>query len=311
MPIVSIIMPVFNAENTIGLALKSIIYSDFNDYEIIICNDCSKDNTLNVINDFFRLNKDVDYKLISNKKNYGLSLAKNRCISISSGKYIASLDSDDQIHPKRLSAQVDFLNRNKHITVVGTSQKMIFPNGKFKYSYPPMSDGLIKASLFVRTTMLHPTIMVRADFLRANKIRYSSRNSKYIEDYIYFLNIYSKGGFFANLHNVYDTYNFLNTKKWEINNTKNTLNKNLIRRKILESIEIQPKSNYFSYFNLLNFTEEPKSIFEIFGLIKFIFICTKNIKNNYGGTFNFMLSRFRDLIIMSLNKLKNYFKNFF
>ena len=304
MPKVSIILPVFNAEKTITRTLESIINSDFKDYEIIICDDNSQDNSLSEINKFLSLHKNIHSKLISNEINSGISVAKNKCISFSSGKYIASLDSDDEIHPKRLSNQVDFLNKNPSITIVGTSQKMIFSNKKWKYNYPPKTDGFIKASLFVRTTMLHPTIMVRAEFLKNHHIKYDTK-IRYGQDHIYFLNIYFNGGKFANIHNVYDTYNFRNKKKWEIKNNENFKNKSLTRGKILERINLQPNKRNYYYFNLLNFIEKPKSFKEFLKLLFFVIVCIFKVKTNYGGIFCFTLSRIKDIGII----VKNYFSN--
>ena len=186
---VSVIIPVFNGEKTISKTLESLANSYYSNFEVIVCNDGSTDKTLQKIKSFFNKNQNLNHKIIDQTINLGRSEARNICIKKSAGKYIALLDADDQIHPESLKKQVQFLDKNLNIDVIGSSQSLLFTDKKIKISNPPINDKNIKASLFVRTTMLHPTIMIRKEFLIKRIIKYRS-NYRYCEDYIFLLDIY-------------------------------------------------------------------------------------------------------------------------
>ena len=300
MPLVSIVLPVYNAENHLQKTLESISLSNFKDYELIICDDCSQDKTVYLANQFLNKKNDIDFKIIEIKKNSGVSFARNLAIKSSNGKYIALIDDDDLMNPNRIGKQVNFLESNPKITLVGTAQKMILPNKKWKFNKPLRNDSLIKASLFARTTILNPTIMFRAEFVKNKNIRYDVKY-RFGEDYAFFLDICRQGGRFANINDVYDIYNLKNKKRWF---TINDENMNLLRKKILKDIGLMPTERNIFYLNLLNFEIRPKELSEILGLIKFILRCTLKINNNYGGKIIFTFLRFKELFIIICNYIK-------
>ena len=96
----SIIVPVYNSEKTIEKCLNSIKIQKTNDFELIIIDDNSSDNSLQIANKFIKKIKFV--KILKNKKNYGVSISRNRGIKNSNGKYIIFLDSDDILLKKSL-----------------------------------------------------------------------------------------------------------------------------------------------------------------------------------------------------------------
>src|SRR5690625_1284595 len=102
-PSVSIIMGIYNCENTIARSIDSIIHQSFKNWELIMCDDYSTDNTYHIAKDYSRSFKNII--LIENNKNYGLAYSLNRCLDISKGKYIARMDGDDQSLSKRLQIQ--------------------------------------------------------------------------------------------------------------------------------------------------------------------------------------------------------------
>lgn len=97
-PLFSVVMAVYNAEDTIQEAVQSILNQSFKDYEIIICNDASTDNTLSIINDF----NDSRIKVIEQLRNSGPGAARDRGIEIARAPWIAFIDADDAWHPSRL-----------------------------------------------------------------------------------------------------------------------------------------------------------------------------------------------------------------
>lgn len=113
---VSIIIPVFNGEECLKKAVNSVLRQDFEeDYEIIVINDCSTDNTENIILDFN--DKIENFLYIKNEKNLGVNESRNKAINIAKGKYIAFLDADDEWMPEKLSVQYKAMNENKEVVL--------------------------------------------------------------------------------------------------------------------------------------------------------------------------------------------------
>lgn len=109
-PTCSIIMPCYNSSKWIEKSISSVLNQSFNDWELIIVDDCSSDNSVNIIEDYIFLDKRI--KLIKSKKNNGAAQSRNIGISISHGRYIAFLDSDDLWHPKKLETQISFMQKS-------------------------------------------------------------------------------------------------------------------------------------------------------------------------------------------------------
>ena len=111
---VSVLMPVFNSEKFIYQAIQSILDQTFQDFELIITDDGSTDNSLSIIETF----NDKRIKLIKNTSNLGLTASRNDAINISNGEYIAFLDSDDISRQDRLEKQIAFLENNKEFGMI-------------------------------------------------------------------------------------------------------------------------------------------------------------------------------------------------
>lgn len=99
-------MAAYNAENTIGQAITSVIQQTYTDFELIIINDCSTDRTVDVINEFIK--RDTRIILINNSKNMGVSYTRKHGLDEAKGSWIAILDSDDLWLPEKLAKQVEF-----------------------------------------------------------------------------------------------------------------------------------------------------------------------------------------------------------
>jgi len=122
---VSVVMPVYNEGKYLDKSISSILNQTFKDFELIIVNDKSTDNSLKIIKSY----KDKRIKLVNLKKNVGFPQSRNEGLKIAKGEYIALLDGDDISHPSRLRIQTDYLDRHKHIFLVGTSAVYIDENG--------------------------------------------------------------------------------------------------------------------------------------------------------------------------------------
>ncbi|MDH0474536.1 glycosyltransferase [Aeromonas caviae] len=107
-PAVSIIMPAYNSAGTISDSIRSVIGQDFEEWELIICDDKSVDDTIKQVKMF----DDPRITLVHNNYGKGAALARNYAISFSKGRYIAFLDSDDLWHPRKLSTQYEYMMEN-------------------------------------------------------------------------------------------------------------------------------------------------------------------------------------------------------
>ena len=109
---VTIVVPSFNSSKTLSYTIGSIINQTFTDWEAIIVDDCSTDNSVEVIQSLIELDSRI--RLIRLSKNSGAAVARNTAIEVAQGRYIAFLDSDDLWLPNKLEKQLEFMQANNH-----------------------------------------------------------------------------------------------------------------------------------------------------------------------------------------------------
>ena len=133
----SVIMPVFNVEKTIKEALDSVLMQEVNfPYEIIICNDCSTDNTLNIINEY--KDKFNNIIFLNNATNSGNAISFYNALCIAKGDYFCVLDGDDFYTVRnKLQKQVDFLDSDEKENYAGVCHNYLtlFDDGKVLYDF--------------------------------------------------------------------------------------------------------------------------------------------------------------------------------
>lgn len=127
--IVSIITPTYNSSKYIEETIRSIINQTYTNWELLITDDCSSDNTLQIIEAFQA--KDKRIKVFKLKTNSGAGVARNNSIRKASGKFIAFCDSDDKWLPNKLEKQINFLHKNNQ-PFTYSSYKVIDESGIFK-----------------------------------------------------------------------------------------------------------------------------------------------------------------------------------
>lgn len=154
MPIISVILPAFNASKTISEAIDSILSQSFKDWEMLVINDGSIDNTKDIIQGY----TDSRIKYIENEGNKGLVYSLNRGISLSQGVYIARMDADDISLPTRLEEQLKYL-QDKDLDLCGCTTTHVDMNNKViipvvNKSYPPRVIG---RCLKYDNCIAHPT----------------------------------------------------------------------------------------------------------------------------------------------------------
>lgn len=127
--LVSIITPAYNAEMYIKFTIESVLHQDYENWEMVIVDDSSKDNTKLIVDEFMRLDSRI--KLISLSENKGVAYARNIGLKEAKGKYVAFLDSDDLWYPYKLSTQIDFMKKNGYVFTF-SSYEIIDSDGKKK-----------------------------------------------------------------------------------------------------------------------------------------------------------------------------------
>ncbi|MBA4854077.1 glycosyltransferase [Emticicia sp. BO119] len=157
MPVVSVLMPVYNAERYLKEAINSILNQTFKDFELVILNDASGDSSKDIILSF----KDTRIKYIENEQNKGLSFSRNRLLSEARADYIAWLDADDIAYPTRLEEEHRFLKEHTSFAMVASWARLIDaedrPTGNFIKSYIPneyLSALLLFVNYFVQSSVL-------------------------------------------------------------------------------------------------------------------------------------------------------------
>lgn len=170
MPQVSVIMASYNKEKYIGKAIDSIIGQTFDDWELIIIDDCSSDRSVDVIRSY----QDNRVRFYKNKENIGIAKSRNKGIDMSEGAYIAILDADDISLSDRLEKEVSFLENNPEIDVVFGGFKEIDENDVVKETYfsPLKNPKYIKANLMVMDVIPNGSSMYRKVFVDHYNIRY-------------------------------------------------------------------------------------------------------------------------------------------
>lgn len=159
-PLVSVILPVYNAERFLRQAIESVLNQTYSNLELVIVNDCSKDSSLEIINELAKLDSRI--RVESNSENLKLSKTLNRAISLSNGKYLARMDADDISDPTRIEKQVRLLEQNQDVVVLGCDILIIDEeNNKIGSRKYYGIDSEIRKRIFFFSPFCHPAIMIR------------------------------------------------------------------------------------------------------------------------------------------------------
>jgi glycosyltransferase involved in cell wall biosynthesis len=163
-PVVSVILPAFNAETYLSVAIESILNQTFEELELIVVDDYSTDNTWKIIKQFAR--RDPRVVALRNEHNVKLSETLNAGIAVAKGKYIARMDADDWSYPDRLTKQVEYLETHPEVGVCGGTMEVCNQDLKVltirRYH---LTDEEIRKHLFRYSPFSHPLIMMRKEVL--------------------------------------------------------------------------------------------------------------------------------------------------
>jgi len=189
MPAISVLMSAYNAEKYISESIESILNQTFNDFEFIIINDGSTDNTEKIIKSY----NDKRIKYIS-QENIGVSKSLNRGLKIATGKYIAKLDADDVSYPERLEEQFKFMENNPTYVVCGCYADVIDESGNYIYVYNniPSYDEDIRKTMNYKNCFIHSSTFYRRE-IALSIGGYYEPIRQYFEDYMFFYQILKEG----------------------------------------------------------------------------------------------------------------------
>lgn len=187
-PMVSVVLPTYNRAALLPAAVDSILNQTYQNFELIIIENGSTDNTMDLLNAYRK--KDKRIKIINNKTNRGISYARNAGNKIARGKYIAIMDSDDISLPDRLEKQIAFMEKNPDIAAASSWKKEL--DSGIVWTRTTDEQEMIFAMHF-NNIMGHPETIMRRDFLTQHNIRYNEQLISSV-DYDLFKQIIFAGG---------------------------------------------------------------------------------------------------------------------
>ena len=179
-PLCSVVMSVYNGEEYLKEAIDSILQQSYANFEFIIIDDASTDNSLEIIQSY----NDSRIIIIQNNENLFLACSLNKGIKSAKGKYLVRMDADDISMPERIMKQVSFMERNPQVGISGTCSEIIgYGMGHGVYS---QDDQTIKFKLLHECHLLHPTLIIRKELIFDNDLFYNEEFRKN-QDYELFL----------------------------------------------------------------------------------------------------------------------------
>jgi teichuronic acid biosynthesis glycosyltransferase TuaG len=201
-PLVSVITPAFNCEKIIGDTIESVLAQSYKKFEYIIVNDCSTDNTLDVIKEYATIDSRI--KIINNKKNLGQEKSKNKALKFSSGDIIVPIDNDDLMLSNRIELSVKAL---KDYDIV-YGDYFVFGDTK---------ERLCKAEEFDSKRMLTEKNLINANTVAFKRGLFYGSSCKFAGDYECWLRAVVTGKKFGVIHKPLTKYRVKNNSLWHNN----------------------------------------------------------------------------------------------
>ncbi len=196
MPRISVLMGIYNCSSTLKEALDSLYAQTSKDFEIILCEDGSQDNTYEVAAKYATTHANI--VLLRNEKNMGLNYTLNKCIEAASGEFMARMDGDDISLPERFEKQVKFLDEHPEFAMVSSAMSYFDQNGIFRVGtaklYPEKKD-------FANgTPFCHAPSMSRLNIIREIGGYTVEKKLLRVEDYHLWAKLYKAGYKGANIN---------------------------------------------------------------------------------------------------------------
>lgn len=274
-PEISVIMPIYNAAPFLKESIESILDQTYTDFELLLLNDKSTDNSLEIILEYKQ--HDSRIIVIDKKSNIGPANIRNEGISTAKGKFIALMDADDIALPNRFEKQINVFKKNPEIGVCGT-WFTLFGSKKNKTIKHNKEHDAIKISFLHNCGIGNPTVMLRKNIL--NNLEF---NNDYVpaEDYDLWSRLLSKTKFYnipESLLNYRQHNN--NISKTKIDNLSRAIRKVKANQMLSFGIETtDPKIDL--YINAVSFKKGllPTEITEVIIASKFLLLQNKKTEN--------------------------------
>jgi len=197
-PLISVVMPAYNVERYIAVAIRSILNQTFKDFELVIIDDGSTDSTPQIISKC----KEIDQRIVAlqNDKNLKLGRTLNKGIKAAKGKYIARMDADDISLPDRFGKQVKFMEENPEVGILGGTMVVMGKDGRVISERRYYTrDAEIRKNIFKFSPFCHPAVIIRKTVLEKSGLYDPCYNP--VEDY----ELYFRIGFHAKFANLEDS----------------------------------------------------------------------------------------------------------
>lgn len=196
----SVVMSTYNREHLVGQTIESVLKQTFHDFEFIIIDDASCDKTCDLIKNY----NDSRIKLFKNKENRGCTFNYHVAQNLAKGKYIAHIDDDDIAFPQRFEKQIEFLENNADINLLGSFIETFGENKRPSWVFYSDSEKLDFTMNFYNP-ICHSSIMYDSSFVKEKFINYDI-NCKCAQDYDFYKQFILNGGKLANIDEVLVKY---------------------------------------------------------------------------------------------------------
>ena len=248
---ITVLMSVYNTkEDYLREAIESILNQTLREFEFIIINDASNEQTINILDQY----NDDRILRIDNEVNLGLTASLNKGLSIARGEYIARMDADDISYPNRLELQYQYMQKHPKVAVLGGWTKS---NGKIsKYQGHASSKWRKVRMLIENVGIAHPTAFMRTDFLKKYNLAYDVSIKK-SQDYDLWTRCLEYGNIAVCPHVILE-YRVHDEQISIVNTDEQVMAKKQIRTRLLGNIEPDCSSEELNQFlTLENITMEP------------------------------------------------------
>lgn len=248
-PLVSVIIPAQNVDAYVVAAVDSILQQSFDDFELLIIDDASTDQTWPILQDLAA--KDRRIRLFRNEEPLGVPECMNKLVSAARGTYVARMDADDIAVPERLALQVQAL-RSGEVDLCGGAF-IAFPAERLEIYNGPLGDAEIKLSLLFESTIRQPTVMMRRSLLLQEKYRTETIPTA---DY----DLYVRLAPFVRFRNLPDILLLWRIREGQVtlrNETDNVRASNNARRMALMQLGIEPSDRQLELHGQIWTTRKP------------------------------------------------------
>ena len=199
-------MPAYNSEKYIAESIKSVLEQTYQNWELIVADDCSTDNTAEIVKKF----TDSRIKYIKNNENCGVAITRNNAIKAANGKWIAFLDSDDLWKYNKLEKQIEYVNKNSNVKFTFTASLFIDETGMYKDYVLNVPDKVNKKQLLKQCIISCSSVLIEKNLM----IGYNFPIGKCIhEDFVAWLKILDEVNFAYGINEPFLVYRLSSNSK--------------------------------------------------------------------------------------------------